>query len=296
MNHTFVFLGLMVVGTFFLGFNDIQKKKYLSQGVSESVLLGVHLFLAGFILLPAVFLFGLPEIKNGFWYAFWGTVSLNVISQAVFMRAFKFSEASVIAPLRLIIPPLVIVTGFVFLGERPSSTGMLGILVTMIGLWVLLFPQHPFSFAEVKKFRNEKGIFLGMLGSVLFAISFPLDKKAVITSSALFASSLIFMSIGIITIFINQVRDKEFAREMIRIVRNKPMPLFFTSLSLGIGVFLTNQAFNYSLVAYASSLKRLQALWTVALSGRFLQERNLTRKFLATIIMFLGIVLSVLWQ
>jgi drug/metabolite transporter (DMT)-like permease len=153
-----------------------------------------------------------------------------------------------------------------------------------------------FSLAEFKNIKKETGVLLGLLGSVLFAISFPLDKKAVVASSALFASSLIFMSIGLITIFINQLRNREFAREMIITIKNKPAPLFLTALFFGAGVFLTNQALNYSLAAYASSLKRLQALWTVVLSGKFLHEQNIKRKLLATIIMFLGILFSVIFQ
>lgn len=296
MNKTFIFLGLMLVGTFFLGFNDVQKKKYLTQGINEQVLLGLHLFFGGLILFPIVLISGIPQIHAGFWYSFAGTVSLNVISQALFMRAFKLSEASVIAPLRLIIPPLVIFTGFLFLRETPSLTGVIGIFVTMAGLWFLLFPQNPFSFMGLKNLKTEKGILLGLLGSVLFAISFPLDKKAVIASSALFSSSLSLMAVGLITMVINQLRNKKFSGEVYAAVKNQFGPLVVTSLSLGIGGFLTNQAFNYSLAVYASSVKRLQALWTVVLSGKFLQEQNIKKKLLATIIMFVGILLSVLLQ
>jgi drug/metabolite transporter (DMT)-like permease len=295
MDQTLIFLGLMLIGTFFLGFNDIQKKKYLIQGINEQVLLGLHLFLGGLILLPLVLIFGLPKIQAGFWPAAAGTIVLNIVSQAMFMRAFNLSEASMIAPLRLIIPPLVIITGFLFLNEVPSLTGIIGIFITMAGLWFLLSSKNPFSLAEIKKIKNEKGILLGLLGSILFAISFPLDKKAVITSSALFSSSLIFMAIGLITILINQLFDRGFGRRMMRIIKTQPVPLLSTALFLGVGAFLTNQAFNYSLAAYASSLKRLQALWTVVLSGKFLQEEGIKRKLLATIIMFLGILLSVLW-
>lgn len=150
MNQTFIFLGLMLVGTFFLGFNDVQKKKYLAQGINEQVFLGLYLFLSDLILLPAVFFFGIPVIRSGFWNAFLWTVILNVISQALFMRAFKLSEASMIAPLRLIIPPLVIVTGFLFLGETPSLAGVFGIIITMIGLWFFLFPRNFFLWQNLR--------------------------------------------------------------------------------------------------------------------------------------------------
>ena len=135
---TILFLSLMLSGTFALGISDVLRKKYLTDGLDDQALLVITLFLTGILLLPVLILVGLPEIKNGFWSAVAITVFINLISQNLFIRAFKLSEVSLIAPLRLIVPPLVILTGFLFLNERPSPVGVVGIFITMIGLWFLL--------------------------------------------------------------------------------------------------------------------------------------------------------------
>jgi drug/metabolite transporter (DMT)-like permease len=291
MQTSLIFLALMLSGTFFLGYNDVQRRKYLTQGINEQVLLVAIQIVSGALLLPLLILFGMPVIKEAFWPAFVGTTVLNLISQNLFIRAFKLSEASQIAPLRLLIPPLVVVTGFLFLGEKASLTGIAGILVTVIGLWILLFPNVTISRAGFANVLRDRGVVYGLIGSVLFATSFPLDKETVISSSAVFATSTAAIVVGVLTWLINQLQDRMFTHRLTNAVVNTPGALFFTSLSYAAGIVLTNAAFNYALAAYASSLKRLAALWTVILAGTFLKER-VGARLVATAIMFAGILLT----
>ncbi|MDO8492046.1 MAG: DMT family transporter [bacterium] len=293
---TLLFLSLMLSGTLALGISDVLRRKYLKDGLNDQALLVVTLFLTGVLLLPILILVGLPEIKDGFWSAVAITVSLNLVSQNLFIRAFKLSEASLIAPLRLIIPPLVIFTGFLFLNERPSLIGIAGIFITMVGLWFLLGGGKNSEQQSRHLWIRDKGVIYGLIGSVLFAISFPFDKIAVVQSSALFATFLIFTSLGILTYAINAVRDGKFTATVIESFTQHFKANIFISVFSSIGIVLTNQALNYSLAAYASSLKRLQALWTVIIAGKFLEEKETGRRVIATLLMFLGIILSVLWN
>src|SRR3989344_6216181 len=278
----------------FLMFGDTWRKKYLKEGIDEQSLLTVTLFLTGVLLLPVFLVVGFPEIKEGFWLPLFGTIALNLISQNLFIRAFKLSDASLIAPLRLIIPPLVILTGFVFLGEKPTWLGAIGIIVTMIGLWFLLFKKEDATWSRLTAKLKDRGILYGLIGSVLFAISFPLDKIVVIKSSALFGTFVIFSSLGIMTYLLNTIMKPGFNRSLTGVLTKDKKALLLISVASSAGVFLTNQALNYSLAAYVSSLKRLQALWTVLLAGARFKEKKKSRRDFAPLINFLGILLSVL--
>ncbi|MEK7107735.1 MAG: DMT family transporter [Patescibacteria group bacterium] len=291
---TLIFIVLMLSGTFALGLGDVWRKKYLNAGVDEQSLLTVTLFLTGVLLLPIVAIVGFPEIKSGFWLAAGGTVALNLISQNLFIRAFKLSDASLIAPLRLIIPPIVIVTGFIFLGEKPSLLGALGIFITMLGLWFLLFKKEDMTWLRLTAKLKDRGVLYGLIASVLFAVSFPLDKMVVVKSSALFGTFVIFSALGVLTYLVNVIMKKEFNSSLGKVLKENSGALFLISIAFSAGVFLTNQALNYSLAAYASSLKRLQALWTILLAGSLLKEKEIRRRVFAAAVMFAGILLSVL--
>jgi drug/metabolite transporter (DMT)-like permease len=287
-----LFVGLMAGGTFALGLSDVFRKKYLNQGLDQQALLVITLFLSGFLVLPVLLLVGFPEVRTGFWAAAVTTIALNLISQNLFIRAFKLSDASLVAPLRLIIPPLVILTGFLFLHEAPTLIGTLGIFITMAGLWFLLGNKVKLH----KMLLNDRGLVYGLLGSVLFAVSFPFDKIAVVHSSALFSTFVSFTTLGVLSYLINLLFNRNFNKVLLNCFFKNLKENLLISISSSIGIVLTNQALNYSLVAYASSLKRLQALWTVIIAGRFLEEKETRRRLVATTIMFGGILLSALWK
>ncbi len=288
-----IFLALMAVGTFFLGAQDVVQKKYLRDGMDDQLLLGVSWTLAGFLLLPILWAVGIPEMKSGFWPAIGAGVFLNSFSQNIFIRAFKLAEASLVAPLRFITPVLVILTGFFILGEMPSWGGVLGVSLTLFGLGFFAWQENKFIYwrGAASNTSRNKGFLLGILGSVLFAFSLPFDKKAVVTSSALFMVVISLLSVGVITLIWNGFIKKDFRSGILVGVKAWKKPLFLMALLGAAGTFLVNQALSYTLVFYAASIKRLWSFWTVILAGRFLEEK-IGWRLTATIIMFLGIVIT----
>jgi len=289
---TLIFLSLMLSGTFFLGVSDILKKRLLNEGVNDQVLLIFTSIWAGILLLPILIIFGFPQITPKFWGAFSGTVVLNLLSQFLLIKAFKYSDASVVSPLRLIIPIFVLVTGYIFLKESPTIFGIIGVLVTVVGLSILLVDFKALNFSIVK----EKGVLYGLSASFLFGLSFPLDKIAVINSSAIFTTALVFPTIGIIWYIIHAYRSVNFRDEYKFEYRSNWRKFISVTFFQSVGVALTNAGFNYALAVYVSSLKRLQSLWAVVLAGRFLGEKDIKRKTIASIVMFCGVILTILFQ
>lgn len=282
-----LFLAFMIPGTFFLGLYDIFVKKFLSRGFSASLLLGGVYGCSGCILLTASFFLGIPELQPMFWSAFLGTLSLNVVSQLLWYKAFEREEASLISPLRMLTPPFVLFTGILFLHEIPSLGGILGVMITMIGLWLLLDGEKKKHETNFLKIIQRRGVVYGLIGALLFAISFPLDKKAILASSTLFFAATIYLSLGGIYLVWNLLTNRSGLKNIVKEKNLLPFVLFHA-----IGGFLTFQALHYTLAAYAAGTKRLWSVWTVLLSGSLLKEQHIGRKLLATSIMLLGIIIS----
>ncbi len=279
-----LFLALMLPATVLLGLHDVLTKKILARGPNEQALLVVNFFIIGTISFITSLLVGWPEIEPGFWLAFSGTVLLNIVSQWCWYSAFQSGDVSTVSPIRLLTPPLVLITGFLTLKEVPTAGGVLGVIVTFFGLWLLLKPAAKIRLVS----KNDKrAIRLALAGAVLFALSFPLDKKAVITSSALFFVGLAFPLIALGNLIIYRLRKQ--AWPDFTFVRNiKWLPVYF--LIHAGGTMLSTHSLNYALAVYASSVKRLWSFWAVIFSGAILKE-NIGQKLLATIVMLLGISL-----
>ncbi len=292
MTYTALFLFLMIPGTLFLGINDVLVRRALRSGKSSSQLLLIYEFgvVALILSIPLMFT-GIPEIQPGFWSAAGITIILNIFAQWAWYSAFAREEASFISPLRLITPPLVILTGYLILHETPSLTGTVGILITIVGLWLLVQGEAKDKQFRFRDMMRRPGVLLALWGAVSFAISLPFDKKVVITSSSLFAVVVVFagLALGSAIIFLLR-RGKQGAR--LDFYENRRVllliPFVHTAASL-----LTYAALQYSLVAYAASVKRLWSLWAVLFAGAFLKEGNIARKIVATIIMLVGIALTV---
>lgn len=294
---TILFLAFMVTGTFVLGLYDVLNKKYQLWGIDDQLFLGFSWMLAGILMAPIILVIGIPELRPGFWSALAATVAINLILQPLWFRSIKLAEASLVAPLRLITPPLVVVTGFLILGEKPTAGGIAGIFIIVAGLWFLFssYEKGPSLSAAVRNMWTNQGVRFGLIGSVLAAFSFVFDKQAVITSSALFKSPLGIFLIGFFTLIWNILFRQEARRRLGEHVTHWYMPIVIVAVLVALGDFLTNQALNYSLAAYAAGLKRLWPFWTVILAGMFLKEGDFSKRLLATIIMLLGIAVIVIF-
>ena len=297
MSATLTFLLIMIPGTFFLGLNDVLVRRLLRDGTRSGQLLVAFDFLTTAILLsiPLVF-FGIPELKPGFFSAALITAVLNIFAMWGWYEAFRREEASLISPLRLITPPLVILTGYMVLRETPSALGVVGILTTIIGLWFLVSSEAAFRDVRLREVLRRPGVLLGIAGAISFAISFPFDKKAVVASSPLFAVVCIFAVLGLASAFMVYLRAFAAKAELPRLHFRKDWRFFILLIfSHSLASFLSYAALNYALAAYAASVKRLWSFWAVLLSGKFLKEQNISRKLLATLVMLAGIAVTVIF-
>lgn len=267
----------MIPGTFFLSAYDLMRRDILKDGLyNERAFLGIVMMGSGIILFIPFFFIPFPELKAGFWPALAGTVAINFVAQWLWYRAFRLEEASLISPFYLLTPPLVLVTGFFILGEIPSVWGIIGVCTTIVGLWLLVRSESASSrdfFSVIKR----KGVMYAAVGAILFAFSFPLDKKAVVASSGLFFTTFAVFLIGVSSIFVSLFSGAH-ARSTFSLLFRKPKKMILFLIISSVAFFLPNQALAYTSAAYASSVKRLWSLWTVLLSGAFLKEKKYRKK------------------
>lgn len=295
MNDSVLFLSLMLPGTLFLGLYDILLRKLLKERtINERFLMGINYTIEGIFFLLILFSVGVPEIKEAFWFAFGATLALGIFSQWFWFRAFAEEEASLISPIRLITPPLVILTGFFILGELPSVWSAIGIFITIIGLFVLLRSEARYKKISLKKIIKRKGVLFAVIGAVAFAFSFPFDKQAVISSSGLFVVAAIAPALGIISIVISRLKKP--LLDNVRTLSGKWHSVIVIMVVHALGFVLATVSLQYALAASASSVKRLLSFWAVLFSGKLLQEKNIGTKIFATVIMLLGIVITLLFE
>lgn len=293
MSGVALFLAYMLPATVLLGLHDVLTRKTLKTGVHEQFLLGVTLIISGALQLFLAVTFGFADLAQGFWFAFVTSLALNIFGQLFWYKAFQCEEASTIAPLRLLTPPLVLVTGYLVLGEQPTALGILGVSIIIVGFWSFFHAGAQSAHLSLAGFLKKPGVVWGLLGAIFFAASFPFDKRAVVASSALTFGGLIFLSIGVsvLTWWMVTAPERNVALQFKKIAR--ALPLFVATHAIGVALSL--EALKYTFAAYAVSVKRLSALWAVLLSGALLKEQNIKRKLLGTVVILLGLGVIIVW-
>jgi drug/metabolite transporter (DMT)-like permease len=243
------------------------------------------------ILVPLVFLSPLPSIDKSFWYALLAGGSLNVVSTILYMRALKSSDLSLVAPLIAFTPLFLLVSSPLILNELPTIWGALGVLLIVIGSYILYFNRNNKGFfSPFNQIIKSKGSKYMLTVSIIWAITSTFDKIGIKSSGPLFwaAGANLFIALAMTPLVIMRLGKKSAniytdARRLIPIGFFGAATLAFQMIAIG----LTN-------VAYVISIKRTSIVWSV-LAGYFIfKEKNIKARLLGTAVMIAGVVLIIL--
>ena len=116
--------------------NDTLSKRYFSDLTAYEM--GLIRLVFGFpIILTAWLLIPWPELDRTFFLCLICGLPLEVIALLCYMRALKVSPLSLSVPFLAFTPVFVILTGFLILDETLSPPGVSGILLIVLGSYVL---------------------------------------------------------------------------------------------------------------------------------------------------------------
>lgn len=241
------------------------------------------------ILLIILYFLGPPkQITELFWVVLLVNIFLNVIAPIFFMRSLKLAPLSLIAPILALTPVFVVVASSVILKEFPSPTGLTGIFLAVVGAYLLNADQaHVGILRPMTELFQNKGARYGLLTVALFGVTSTIDKVAISNSSPIFY--LICISVGVSLFFM--VLLKKNGINNFGLTRNNWV--MFLALGTAYASMLIFQMFaiQSTFVAYALSIKRVDALLGVICGYFFFKETNIKEHLLGATIMVISLVL-----
>lgn len=205
------------------------------------------------------------------------------------MQAIKYSELSAVLPLQSLWPVFSLVPAWLMLGEVPSIIATLGILFTVVGVYVLGLKgrtlHHPW-----RPFREDRGS-RNMLYTVLAVTAAGvLDKIAIKASDAIyysFASTVGSVLSLMVMLLMYKVREFDKLRQNVR-------ELGFLGTFQGASYTTYLMAIASGPIAYVSAVRGSNVLMG-AILGIVLLNEKLTRPKLASFVLIAigGILLAV---
>jgi uncharacterized membrane protein len=241
-------------------------------------------FLAGFVLWH-----GIPPLKPGFWLY----IGLFGLSQAVatlsLSKALKLSDISIVTALWKV--SLLVLVGFAYvtLGETPSRLGMLGISLSIIGVYLLNIQKSRISFwAPLRELVIDRGLRFTLYAALFYAPSVVLIKQAILTSDVYFSNLMAYLAASLVILPLAVRRS---AQHFSQIPQH-----WLAFVSMGLFACLSSIchsiAFQLTLTSYVEAVKQAEILFALIIGALVFHEQTRVRLILpGSLTMLVGIVL-----
>src|SRR3989344_3749545 len=272
----------------FVSFVYLVEKKVLSRVHSTSF--SASLAILNFVFsLPFLFIIDFSKITR---------LSLAIIFISAFLAAFSFlfvakalrkMEISTVSPILALNPGASALAALVILGERLSAQNILGIVLMIVGSYVLMVATNHGFKHHLQRFFGNKEAVLVIVSIIFYALGSVTDRFLV---ADLFIDPLayllfvhLFMAVVFMVIASGWGRGVKGIAEALHINGAE-----IVVISLGTIAYRYFQlvAFQTALVGLVSTIKRSSSFFTTIIGGELFHEKRVTQKATASLVIIIG--------
>ena len=270
---------------------DLFSKQFL-QNSNEYVVAFSRSFFSSLCLLPLLFFIEMPNLDNIFWLTILFSASLFSVSSILYMRALKISPLSLTIPMLAFTPLFLLITSPLILGEFPSFFGLTGILMIVLGTYILGIKEASRSyFAPFRALVKEKGPLIMFFVAIIFSIVSSLIKLGIEHSSPLFFPIMfnVFTS-GLLFPPMLTKSKKSIKRICVNVKVLFAIGLFSALMSISV-----QNAMKLAIVPYVISVKRTNIIFSMLFGYFFFKEKRIMERLIGALVMVLGVLLISLY-
>ncbi|MDX2458406.1 MAG: DMT family transporter [Gammaproteobacteria bacterium] len=286
-------INLTLLSAFFLATADTLSKRYLSHYRPGELVL-VRFGVAGALLLPLLLWQPWPSLSPAFWGWMAVALPLELLAMWLYMQAIRTSPLSLTLPYLAFTPAFNTVTGYVVLGETVTWAGLSGIMLVVLGAWLLNMEaaQNGTGLNFLAPFRaitQEPGSRLMLIVAAIYSLTSVTSKGALLHANPAFFGPFYFVVLGVASAVLFTPRD----------VSSWRAPVNHPWAHLGIGVFMAGMvvthfyAIEHIEVAYMIAVKRTSLLFGILYGAWLFNETGIGKNLVAGVLMVLGVYLIV---
>ena len=212
----------------------------------------------------------------------------------LYMQAIRTSPLSLTLPYLAFTPAFNTLTGYVVLGETVTWIGLSGIMLIVLGAWLLNMEaaQNDTGLNILAPFRaitQERGSRLMLIVAAIYSLTSVTSKGALLHANPAFFGPFYFVVLGVASVVLFASRDLSSWRAP----GNHPWA------HLGVGVFMAGMvvthfyAIEHIEVAYMIAVKRTSLLFGILYGAWLFGETGLGKNLVAGVLMVLGVYLIV---
>ena len=283
-----MWFGLALLSAFFQVLRNMSMK-HLGHTLDDTInVWGRFTFILPFLAIFVIW-HGVPPLKPGFWLY----IALFGITQAVatlsLSRALNLSDISIVTALWKVSLLVLVVVAFITIGETPSALGILGILVSLAGVYLLNIQKSRISlWAPIRELFIDRGLRFTLYAALFYAPSVVLIKQAIVTSDPYFSNLMAYLAASLVMVPLVLLRSSQHVRQ---IPKN-----WMAFVSMGLFACLSSichsLAFQLTLTSYVEAVKQTEILFALIIGAMVFHEQARVRLILpGSLTMLFGIVL-----
>ncbi len=273
---------------------DALSKRHLSDYSGPELVL-IRFTLSGLLLAPFVVLNPLPPVPLAFWGWVAALVPMELMAMWLYVLAIRDSPLSHSLPYLSFTPVLATVTGLLVLGERVSLQGFAGILLVVIGAYLLNI-EHARGdglrgwLAPFPAILRERGSRLMLAVAALYSLTSVMGKGALQYVPPETFGPFYWCILGLSALVVFSVGRPKLVRALWR----RPGWHLAVGVLMGIMVLTHFMALARVEVAYMIAVKRTSLLFGILYGALWFREQGLGRNLLAGALMCLGVAAIVI--
>lgn len=283
LSHT----GLNLATKFAVGKFSSRTVLVAQWGISSAILLFVSaIFYPSLITHPIETFANLT--RTNFWLILLADAILNVFASYFAIRAFRYSDASIVVPLEFLTPALLLVTSPIMLHQSVSPQGALGVIFIVLGGYMLGTSANESPGGLLGPFKalfSDRGARNMLYAAVIWSVTSNLDKMGITSSNPILWSVSITTTIAILSIPFLLI-----ARQSAPSPKSQRWKLFAPGAMAALTTLAQVFALTLIPVPYVIAIKRMSVLLTVSAS-RLLFKENIKGRLLGSAVMVLGVVI-----
>ncbi|MCC6326102.1 MAG: DMT family transporter [Candidatus Brocadia sp.] len=272
---------------FFTASADALCKKSL-PGSNEYLIAWVRIgFATPFLLILLPFI-EIPRLDRHYFIAILLLLPLEIIALILYMKAIKLSPLSITLPFLALSPIFMIFTSDFILGERLGKYGIGGIILTVIGAYLLNVRATRKGILEpFKAIQRERGSLYMIIVAFIYSVTSNLGKMAVVHSSPLFFAATYLPLLSVIFFPVLLWKNQGKMRQVFSHI-TLFSPIGFAIALATITHFL---AVNRAEIAYVISVKRMSLLFGILYGACWFRETNIRERLIGSMVMIAGVII-----
>lgn len=270
---------------------DAATKFYLGE-YSAKELVVIRFVTAGVLLAPLLWLQSWPPLPAAFWGWVCAMVPLEILAMALYVSAIRSNPLSLTLPYLAFTPVFIIVTGYLLVGEQVTAKGFSGILLVVIGSYVLNLDRARGAkwHAPLGAIVNTRGSRLMLGVAALYSLTSVMAKGALSYVPAGFFAPFYFCFVAFFTALLFGASNPE----NLRVLWRRPGPQLLVGVLMAIMIVTHLAAVERVEVAYMIAVKRTSLLFGILYGAWLFKEGYLGRHLFAGALMVTGVTLIVL--